>query len=246
MRIKLICCDVFLRPVSAFVAVSPDIIDVEYVPMLLHTEPDRLRGELQRRIDVAAAQRHYDMFVLGFGLCGNSTAGLTCPVKFVMPRVHDCCAVLMGSNERFLEEFGENLSMRWCSCGYYERCYLDGGDIENAYSAGSRETYPEYRELLEKYDKETADYVWETLHPEIETPEAAYITLEGFDGEGYMHGFGEMIKEQGKTLKVLKGDISFLRELVNGPWDSGRFLTLSPGERIGAVYDMERVVEGIG
>ena len=228
---------------TSLLAVSPNIIDVEYVPMLAHDKPDELRANLQCRINKAAAEYKYDLFLLSYGLCGNSTAGLTCPVKMIMPRIHDCCAMFMGSKERFSAAFGEKLSMRWCTSGYYERCYMDGG--LDSYSAHSRNTYPEYQALVEKYGEEDADYVWDILHPDIETPEAAYIRIEGFEVPGYQQGFTELVEKQGKTVLLLEGDITFLRDLVNGPWDDARFLTVQPGQKIGAVYDMENVVAAL-
>ena len=239
MRIKLISCDVFLRPVSALIAVSPHTIDVEFVSMLEHTQPDVLRANLQDRI-TAASVRHYDLLLLLYGLCGNTTLGLTSPIKMIMPRIHDCCTMFMGSKEKFAKEFGGKLSMRWCTSGYYERCYLDNGLVDQA--SRSRETYPEYRALVEQFGEDNAKYVWETMHPEIETPEAAYIKIPGFEMPGHEAGFRRLVEEQGKTLRILKGDISYLRDMINGPWDRGRFLTINPGEKVGAVYDMEQVV----
>lgn len=243
MRIKLICCDVFLRPVSAFVATSPHTIDVEYVPMLAHNKPDQLRADLQARINAAAALRDYDLFLLLYGLCGNAAVGLTCPVKMLMPRIHDCCAMFMGSKEKFIKEFGNNLSMRWCTSGYYERSYMEKG--LTGHPSQSRETYPEYRAYVEQYGEDNAIYIWDTMHPDIETPEAAYIKIEGFEMPGYEDAFRRLVEEQGKTLKILDGDARYLRDLVNGPWDNGRFLTVNPGEKISAVYDLERVVEAV-
>ena len=242
MRIKLICCDVFLRPVSAFVATSPHIIDVEYVPMLAHNKSDILRADLQARINAATAARKYDLLILSYGLCGNSTVGLTCPVKMIMPRIHDCCTMFMGSKEKFAQEFGGNLSMRWCTSGYYERCHMENGlDGHPA----SRKTHPEYRALAEQYGEENAEYIWDTMHPEIETPEAAYIKIKGFEIPGYEAGYRSLVEAQGKTLHVLEGDAAYIQTMINGPWDDERFLTINPGEKISAVYDMEQVVTAI-
>jgi len=240
LRIKLICCDVFLRMVSALVADSPHIIDVEFVPMLAHNEPDLLRADLQRRINAAAAQQEYDMFLLSYGLCGNAVLGLTCPVPLVMPRVHDCCALFMGGQLPFLKHFGARLSMRWCSAGYFERGY--GRGTGGAFSPRLRTASPEYQALVEKHGAENADYVWGTLHPEIEMDTAAYIRTAGFDIPAYEAAFTRLITDQGKKVEILEGDPAYLRDLINGPWDSARFLTLAHGQEIAAVYDMEEVV----
>jgi hypothetical protein len=237
MKIKLLCCDVFLRIVSAFVSASPHTIDVEYLPLLAHVHPDKLRGDLQSRINAATLQKDYDLFVLSYGLCGNATLGLTCPVPMVIPRVHDCCTLFMGSREKFIEAFGDSLSMRWCTSGYFERCHAEEGP------KGLR--HPDYVVLLEKYDRETADYIWETLHPGIETPEAAYIRIDGFEIPDYEKRFIEMVEGEGKTVRFFQGGTDYLYDLINGPWDDERFLTVQPGQKIGAVYDMERVVNAL-
>jgi len=144
----------------------------------------------------------------------------------------------MGSKEKFLKEFGNNLSMRWCTSGYYERSHID--NAQNTIL--SRHRNEEYRALVEEYGEENADYIWQTMHPEIETPEAAYIKIEGYEVPGSEDGFRKWVKSQGKTLRVLEGDISYLQAMINGPWDDERFLTINPGEKISAVYDMDRVV----
>jgi len=211
--------------------------------MLAHNEPDNLRADLQIRINAACQLRQYDMLILSYGLCGNATVGLTCPVKMIMPRVHDCCAVFMGSNKAFQKEFAGSLSMRWCTSGYYERCHKENG-LTGGDTANRHKTQPEYLALVEQFGEDNAEYVWETMHPQIETPEAAYIKIPGFEVPGSEDGFRELVDGQGKSLRVVEGSAGYLRDLVNGPWDDGRFLTVLPGERICGVYDMDRVVKG--
>ena len=261
MRVKLICCDVFLRITSALVAASPHTIDVEYVPMLAHNNPDKLRAELQARINATLCKgdstaRNYDLLLLLYGLCGNAAVGLTSPIKMIIPRVHDCCTMFMGSRERFLQEFGNNLSMRWCSSGYYERSYIDKEGEGKRFTSGEALSFtsdcgfshvfltnPEYLALAEQYGEDNAQYIWQTLHPEIETPEAAYIRIDGHEVPGYEDGFKRQVEAQGKTMRVLKGSTAYLKAMINGPWDNTRFLTVDPGEKICAVYDMEQVLK---
>jgi len=208
--------------------------------MLAHNKPDILRADLQARINAAATVRGYDLFLLLFGLCGNATVGLTCHVKMVMPRIHDCCTMFMGSKDKFLQEFGDKLSMRWCTSGYYERSYIKNG-LDDTPSK-SHKIYAEYRALVEQYGEDNAEYIWDALHPEIETPEAAYIRISGFEMPGHQDGFRQLVEKQGKTLRLLEGDTTYLKDMINGPWDNNRFLTINPGERICPVYDMEQVV----
>lgn len=241
MKFKLICCDVFTRIACRLVSESPHIVDVEFVKMLAHNEPKTLNRELQERIDRAVQERDYDAVILGFGICGNAVLGLTCPIPLIIPRVHDCCTLFMGSKENFITHFGHALSTRWRSCGYFERCDLD---YRNNQDFDSHKTNPEYLQLLEQYDEEEADYVWEVMHPPIETDEVIYIHIDGFEYSGSRERFTQESEAQGKTVKTLQGDTGFIRKLIFGEWDEKQFLTLQPGQRLVPTYDMEQVVRG--
>ena len=73
MFIKFICCDVFARIACGLVATAPHIIDLEFIPMLTHVEPEKLRRMIKEKIEQSTdgTGRKYDALILGFGLCGN-------------------------------------------------------------------------------------------------------------------------------------------------------------------------------
>ena len=159
MFLKFICCDVFARIACDLVSKSPNIVDIEFVPMLAHVEPIKLKEMIREKIDSIADEsgRRYDAVILGFGLCGNAVIGLTCPIKMIIPRAHDCCTIHMGSKERFLAEFQNILSARWCSTGYFERGRLLHTGFTDLEQLANYKTSTEYMEYVEKYDEETAD-----------------------------------------------------------------------------------------
>ncbi|MCL2363669.1 MAG: DUF1638 domain-containing protein [Defluviitaleaceae bacterium] len=227
-------------------AVSAHTIDVEFVPMLNHVKPAEMGADLQRRIHTATTERSYDQVLLGFGLCGNTIVDLVCPIPMVIPRVHDCCTLFMGSKERFMEAFGDHLSMHWCTGGYFERGYNQGDSNYDwdALSPGQRSAHPEYMQWVEQYGEENAAYIWETMYSEMGTAEAAYIRMNvpAYNDTACEERFSKMVSEQGKTVRILQGDISYLDALINGPWDDARFLTVQPGQRVRALYDMDRVI----
>lgn len=222
---------------------SPHIIDVEFVPMLAHIEPDKLREDLQRRIDEAMQVRPYEAILLGYGLCGNAIKGLRAPIPMIIPRMHDCCTMFMGSKEAFKEVFGEAPSTRWCSNGYYERTLKCERADEDNHSI-SHKYLPEYIALVEKYGEENADYVWEMMHPEIETSEAIYIKLDQMEYSDSQKAFQREVEENGKQLKIVHGNTQLMRQLVDGEWDEKHFLKLLPNQRIIPIYDMEHVIQG--
>ena len=250
MFLKFICCDVFTRIACDLVAKSPHIIDIEFVPMLTHNEPEKLRSILKGVIDksVNGSGRGYDAVLLGYGLCGNSVTGLSCPVPMIIPRAHDCCTLFMGGKEKFLAAFGGILSARWCSTGYYERCHLvnqnrrAGMEESEVEQLALYKTSAEYMGYVDQYGEENAEYIWETMHPDIETDEAVYIKLDGYEHSGAQENYAAEIKNAGKELKTVEGDVSLLKALIDGEWDEDRFLVVPPGKRIAGVYDMQYVM----
>ena len=245
MFVKLICCDVFTRVACGLVASSPHIIDLEFVPMLAHQEPKKLNRLIQEIIDrsVSESGRSYEAVLLGFGLCGNATIGLSCPVPLVIPRAHDCCTIHMGSKEKFLATFGGALSTRWCSTGYYERAHVPNSGYLGSEQLENYKTSVEYMKYVDQYGEEDADYIWETMHPKIETDEAYYIKIDGYEySDAYAH-YRSRIEEADKKLIAVEGDLSMLKSLLHGEWDNESFLVVPPGGKIAGVYDMDEVMK---
>ena len=243
MLIKFICCDVFARIACDLVAKSPHVVDVEFVPMLAHVEPDRLHQMIADRIEaMEASDRRYDALILGFGLCGNATIGLSCSIPMIIPRMHDCCTAFMGSKQRFLETFKSALSSRWCTTGYWERTFSPNSGYPQLDQIDNYKTTAEYMNLVDQYDEETAEYLWETMHPKIEIKEAVYIKADGYEFSGAQEGFTAFCQRDEVSVNVVVGSNELLKALVDGQWDDERFLTVQPGQRVVGVYDMDQVI----
>lgn len=239
MKLKLISCEVFTRLACLAVADTPHTIDLEFTKLGAHESPETLRATIQEKIDAAEGQG-YDAIILGYGLCGNGTVGLTArSIPLVIPRAHDCCTLFMGSREKFLEHFKDNFSSEWGAAGYMERetNYLRATETGKLLGLDQ-----EYNELVEKYGEENAQFVWETLHPGLHCEEATYIEVPETAHLGYLDRFNAFAKEQGKNFRILQGDMRLIRALLAGEWNEEEFLTVSPGKEIKAVYDHDRII----
>jgi len=240
MRFKLICCDVFMRMACLAIANTPHIIDPEFTELGAHENSAKLRDILQKKIDEADKTGIYDAILLGYGLCGNSTAGLKAGnTPLVIPRAHDCCTIFLGSKEKFLEYFKENLSAQWSSIGYMERSsdYLRNTDTGKLLGLDK-----DYEELVEKYGEENAKYIWETLHPEYSNDEFIYIYIPDFENLGYREKAKSVAEKENKTFRLLKGSMRIIIDLINGNWNENDFLIVPAGKEIKAIYDNDRII----
>ncbi len=107
-----------------------------------HRTPQLMTPALQEEVDRIAEP---STILVGYGLCGNGLAGLKARQHtLIVPRADDCITMLLGSYQRYIEEFS-------AEPGTY---YLTKGWLES----GSH-PLKEYREYVEKYDQETAEWL---------------------------------------------------------------------------------------
>ena len=71
---------------------------MEFLPKGLHDLGGKpMAAKIQEVVD-RTPEGVYDAILLGYGLCGNGLDGLTARhTRLVLPRAHDCIALLMGS-----------------------------------------------------------------------------------------------------------------------------------------------------
>lgn len=240
MRFKLICCEVFMRMACLAIARTPNIIDPEFTELGAHEAPEKLRENLQKKINEADKSGVYDAILLGYGLCGNSTAWLKAQgIPVVIPRAHDCCTIFLGSKEKFLQYFKGNLSAQWSSLGYMERGrdYLRNTDTGKLLGLDK-----DYEQLVEKYGEENAKYIWETLHPESHNDELIYIEVPGFENLGYLDKVKSLAEKENKAIRVLDGDMRIINDLINGNWNEDDFLIVPAGKEIKPLYDQHKII----
>jgi hypothetical protein len=242
MNLKIISCNVFLREVCLCVADSPHVIDLEFTELGEHVHCDLLRTGLQARIDAAGgAARRYDAIVLCFGICGNSTIGLRAgSIPLVLPRAHDCCAVLLGSKDVFRQHFSENPSTPFGSAGYMERgdYYLRTVDGQSTVQVGDA-----YQAYVEQYGEENARYIWETMHPQQEgNRRAVFIDVPETRSLGYEAKFRQQAQSEGRDVTTLPGSLRWIRNLIHGDWQAEDVLIVPAGKAIAGVYDWTEVI----
>jgi hypothetical protein len=213
-RPHVIACEVFR---DEFEAVSPPHVARVYLPQGLHRTPSRMPAAIQDAIDAASA--HADRVLLGYGLCSNGVVGViarSAPV--ILPRVHDCIALLLGSRERYEAEATA------CAGTYY----ITPGWAQ--YGTTSLSCYKD--EYLPKYGEEDARYIAQELLKHYKR--VAFVDHGVGDvAAGRAHA-REMADLFGLAYEEITGSLDYARRLVSGPWDEADFVRIPPGQAISA------------
>ncbi len=158
-----------------------------------------------------------EVVLLGYGLCSNGIVGvLSRAASLVMPRVHDCIALLLGSRERYEAEVAECAGTYFITSGWAK------------YGNTSLTAYKD--EYIPKYGEETARYISEECLKH-------YTRVALID-----HGAGDLAfgrahaREFADTFHLsyaeIPGSLDYLRRLITGPWDEEDFVRVPPGSPI--------------
>jgi hypothetical protein len=227
VRLKLIACEVLCREMCAAIARSPQQVDVEFLTKGLHDQGGRaMQTQLQQAADAVDPAR-YDAIVLGYALCGNGVDGLVSrALPIVIPRAHDCIALLMGCRDRYRDYFEHNPGVYFRSTGWLER----GEDLEQ----------PDYslESLIARYGEENGRYLHEQLHGYQRSYRQLTYIRTGLEPDSRFETQARAEAERrGWQFDLIEGDLRLFDQLVRGDWNDRDFLVVPPGWRVRASYN---------
>ncbi len=237
MKFKLISCEVLYREMCAVIARSPNEVDVEFLPKGLHDiGSGSMRKRLQEAVDRADPQT-YEAVLLGYALCGNGTAGLEArSLPIVIPRAHDCIALLMGSRDRYQKYFEQHSGVYFRSTGWIER----GEDLQqetlrivrNKTGAGYTRD-----ELVVRYGEENGQYLYDELNAYQNTYRQLTYIATGLEPDGrFERQARDEAASKGWQYEKIEGNLSLFERLLAGDWSEEDFLIVPPGWRVTATY----------
>ncbi len=238
MKFKCLACEALARLIYQSAAMSPHIIDVEMFRIGLHQNAADLRARLQDRID-ATPPGEYDAIVLGYGLCGQSTEGLTArDIPLIIPRAHDCITLFLGGRARYKTQFEDYPGTYWYVLDYVERNDSPGVTLSPG-SSGDMDIRSVYKDYVAKYGQDNADYLMEVMGAwQQHYKRAVYIDMGIGNGDAVQAQTQEQAARRGWTFERMAGDMILIRRLLNGDWNED-FLVLPPHHRIEMSYDDE-------
>jgi len=145
MKVVLLACAVMRDLVEPHLDAAA--VETIYMDFGLHERPKRMAPALQEQLD---AIEEPSLVLVGYGLCGTGLVGLEAGRHtLVIPRTHDCIAILLGSHREYMRTIRENP-------GTY---YLTKGWLE----AGS-DPLSEYESYVERYGEKTANMAMDVMY----------------------------------------------------------------------------------
>jgi hypothetical protein len=145
MKVVVLACAVMEELVRPHL--DDPSIETIYLEIGLHDEPKKMAPALQEKLD---AIEEPSLVLLGYGLCGTGTVDLEAGRHtLVIPKTHDCIAMLLGSHEEYQKTIDENPGTYYLSKGWLE---------------GNFDPLREYQSYVEQFGQKSADLVIDTMY----------------------------------------------------------------------------------
>jgi hypothetical protein len=209
-------------------------VDLEFLPKGLHDLGGKTMAARLQEVVGRTPEGLYDAILLGYGLCGNGLDGLTARhTRLVLPRAHDCIALLMGSRDRYQQYFDSNPGTFYRSTGWLER----GKGLQQLthQTLGLEEPL---EALIHKYGEDNGRYLYEEMSRYRSRYGKLTFIETGLEADGnFVAEAAAEAKEKGWSFERLRGDLAWLRRLVGGEWAEAEFVVVNPGQSIAASYD---------
>ncbi len=230
LHITVIACGVFEEELRALAEESANEVEVRLLDAGLHAAPEELRLRAQHAID-RASRDGCDAVCLGYGLCGRGTAGLRARgVPLVVPRVHDCIGLFLGSPRAYREQFARHPGTFYFTTGWYEKKGHPERSRLNAAGEFDPTTHPRFEEFRENYGEGNARWIVEFLESWRRNYNRAALIDHGMATPEHERMTRTLAEAAGWEYERIEGSLRMLRDLVEGNWEDGRFLVAEPGQ----------------
>ena len=208
---KIIACAAVLEEM---LPILPPEIGYEILDFGLHFRPENLKNTLQEAIDKSADDA--EILILGYGLCSNGAVGLKAPETstLIIPKVHDCIAIFLGSHAAYMQEMKEEKGTFFLAKGF-----IEVGDTP----------LEEYDRTVRRHGKEVADRVMKTMFAHYKR--ILFVNTGHNEIGKYRDHALRVAKQLNLRYEEMRGSRVLIKKMIHGPWDE-EFIVAKPGETI--------------
>jgi hypothetical protein len=209
-RTQVIACAAMMEELRPHLPAGTECLVLDFG---LHADPPSLRRVLQQTIDRIAPS--VETIILGYGLCSMAVVGLRANgCTLVVPRVDDCIAMCLGSQEAYKAQFKDEPGTY-----YLTRGWIEVGDSP----------FSEHEKLVRAFGERKAERVMGRMLKN-------YTRLALIDtGQGEIEGYREYSRKTAERFGLryaeIPGSERLIKKMLRGPLDH-EFVVARPGETI--------------
>lgn len=214
IRIHVIACGVLAIDIKRIGQEAGLDLSFTFLEGGLHNKPNLLKQKLQEAIDRISAQGDCERIVIGYGLCGNGAVGITARnIPLVIPRVHDCIALFLGSDQAYKREFAKYPGTYYISAGWYEEKVQPHSQKQcGAFIADKTVTHDE---LVKSYGDENAGMIKDFVNSwQKNYQRAAFINTSAPGASTYESHAKQMAEAYGWKYEHIDGNCELLRKVL--------------------------------
>lgn len=226
--VTVIGCGVLRPDLTAIAQRHGLALAFRFLPGGLHDRPDELRRRLQSAIDEVDSDPDCRRIVIGYGLCGMGTVNIQARrVPLVIPRVHDCIALFLGSDQAYREQFASEPGTYYISAGWF-REQLAGRKSGDQIWVGEKSMG--CRQIAERYGEKAAGRIIDFFSSwQANYRRAAFIDTGLPESTTQARHAEEMARRHGWQFSRIQGDQDLLTRLLTAETSNETLLVVPPG-----------------
>lgn len=186
---------------------------VHYMDQGLHMTPKKMPGIIQEHIDQSQDAKE---IVLGYGLCSQGTVGLTASVPIIIPKVHDCISLFLGSVTRYARLVKERPGTFYLTPGWIKEKRDPLGMMEEVY--------------VPRMGKKTAE--WGMTEELKHYTHIVFINTGIENPEPLRKRAKENAAFFGKIYEEIQGDLIYFYNMLTGNYPDEEFAFVKPGKPV--------------
>jgi len=213
-KIYVIACAVLARDMKEVAKEQGLALEYKFLEAGLHENPHKLNTQVQEAVDRIDRQGDADRIIIGYGVCGKGTVGLTAGnVPLVIPKVHDCISLFLGGDAAYREQFKQFPGTYYLSAGWCEEKAEPVSRRRGRAWFGDRQLV--YEDVKKSHGQKTADHTFAFLNSwQKNYQRAAFIETRSGQAARYEKMAKEMAEEYGWRFERIKGDQGLIRQML--------------------------------
>lgn len=226
-KIAIIACGVLapdIRHVADQIGLTAEMV---FLKGGLHDEPNKLRASLQEKIDEISVKGTYQRIIVGYGICGRGTIGITArDIPLVIPRVHDCIALLLGSDAEYKKQFRSYPGTYYISPGWILEKVQPASQDEKL---SAWDAMRDMDQLEKTYGPEKAKHISDFLNSwKKNYQRAAYIDSPGKNQQHACNHAQTMAEQFGWVFEQLPGSSRLFVKMLTATESDADLLVVPP------------------